>query len=174
MGRAGASNVRQTESRSFSQNGVCGREHHLVREGTCFTKRWPAPAVRFIPTMSLRARGQGASERGKTDYVSRIRTWANGTFGAALAVVNGAVPATPSTYFALCNQAHVPAEADIVVVELNINDGPQPGGPHRRAHERLLRKLLQYKNRPAVLEMVFYLYPGHFAPGVVPRHWVWE
>jgi hypothetical protein len=44
--------------------------------------------------------------------------------------------------------------------QFNINDGGARGDAAiRRAHERLLRKLLAYQNRPAVLEMVFYRYP---------------
>jgi hypothetical protein len=42
----------------------------------------------------------------------------------------------------------------------NINDWGGPNSPVRRAHERLLRKLLRYDNRPAVLELVFFRYPG--------------
>jgi hypothetical protein len=45
---------------------------------------------------------------------------------------------------ALCVAWHVPLEADLVIVEYNINDGSAQGDvPIRRAHERLLRTLLR-------------------------------
>ena len=47
-------------------------------------------------------------------------------------------------------------------LQFNVNDNVDgsPGSGMRLAHERLLRKLLQYRNRPAVLELVFYRYPA--------------
>ena len=48
------------------------------------------------------------------------------------------------SYMALCVTWHVPLEADLVIVEYNINDGSLQGDvPIRRAHERLLRTLLR-------------------------------
>jgi len=45
---------------------------------------------------------------------------------------------------ALCVTWHVPPEADLVVLEYNINDGGGKGDiPIRRSHERLLRTLLR-------------------------------
>ncbi len=51
-------------------------------------------------------------------------------------------------------------EVTTVTLQFNINDGGATGDSAiRRAHERLLRKLLAYQHQPAVLEMVFYRYP---------------
>ena len=55
-----------------------------------------------------------------------------------------------------CLQWHVPPTVDLVVVEYNINDGGAGDRPIRRAHERLIRKLLAFPNRPAVMEVVVY------------------
>ena len=45
-------------------------------------------------------------------------------------------------------------------LQFTINDGNEKGdAPFRRSHERLLRKLLTYKNRPAVVEMLFWPHP---------------
>jgi hypothetical protein len=42
-----------------------------------------------------------------------------------------------------------------------INDGGGFGdSPMRRSHERLIRKLLSYRNHPEVVEFVFYMWPG--------------
>ncbi|KAL4853770.1 Cell cycle and apoptosis regulator protein 2 [Chlorella vulgaris] len=106
--------------------------------------------------------GQGAWNVGMPDFPSIVFKWLRETFpGANHTLVNGAVPGTPSSYFALCSRWHVPADVDLVVVEFNVNDGAHPTvDPIRRAHERMLRKLLQYDNWPAVLELVLYRYPG--------------
>lgn len=68
----------------------------------------------------------------------------------SLSVRNGAVPGTTSAYMSVCHNVHVPREADIVIVEYSVND-PEDNepkkrmdNPHRRAFERLLRKLLTY------------------------------
>ncbi|GIL59876.1 hypothetical protein Vafri_14684 [Volvox africanus] len=72
-------------------------------------------------------------------------------------VHNGAVPGTSSQYMSSCHNAHVPREADIIFVEYAVNDEEMPM-PHmnnqiRRPYERLLRKLLGYPKRPAVILM---------------------
>ena len=41
-------------------------------------------------------------------------------------------------------------------IDFNPNDGDEHGdAPKRRGHERLLRKLLAYETRPALVEVVF-------------------
>ncbi|EFJ42302.1 hypothetical protein VOLCADRAFT_107349 [Volvox carteri f. nagariensis] len=70
-------------------------------------------------------------------------------------VHNGAVPGTSSQYMSSCHNVHVPKEADIIFVEYAVNDDEMPM-PHmnnqvRRPYEKLLRKLLGYPNRPAVV-----------------------
>ena len=57
---------------------------------------------------------------------------------------------------------HIPKEADIVFVEYSVND-PQAPMPHftndmRRGMERLLRRLLTYPKRPAVVLMHAYMW----------------
>lgn len=67
----------------------------------------------------------------------------------------GAVPATPSPYMAMCLHSHIPPDIDAIIVEYNVNDGTAKGNvPERRAHERLLRKLLKLPRAPLVMEMV--------------------
>lgn len=79
---------------------------------------------------------------------------------------NGAVGGVTSTYMASCMKWHVPTDVDLVIVEYNVNDGFEAfhctelpckveygylNSPHRRAYERLLRKLLLLPHRPAVI-----------------------
>ncbi|GIM15714.1 hypothetical protein Vretimale_18452 [Volvox reticuliferus] len=75
-------------------------------------------------------------------------------------VHNGAVPGTSSQYMSSCHNVHVPREADVIFVEYAVNDEEMPM-PHmnnqiRRPYERLLRKLLGYPKRPAVVLMHAY------------------
>ena len=45
---------------------------------------------------------------------------------AAIALHNGALGATGSTFFALCSETRLPAHVDVVVLEHALNDGEQP------------------------------------------------
>jgi len=69
--------------------------------------------------------------------------------------VKAGIPATASSYMASCHNVFVPAHADIVFVEYARNDNAQLQGdftgPLRRSYERLLRKLLKYQHKPAVI-----------------------
>lgn len=64
-------------------------------------------------------------------------------------VFNGAVPATGSDYFSFCFGLHIPQDADLVFVELGVND--QAEEEHLLDMERLLRGLLDLGTQPAVV-----------------------
>jgi hypothetical protein len=66
----------------------------------------------------------------------------------SVAAVNGAMGGTGSGYFALCINRHLSMDADIVLVELNVNDGTD------RSFERVHRKILDRAGRPAVLDVL--------------------
>jgi DNA polymerase alpha subunit B len=59
-------------------------------------------------------------------WVDRLETYLKETYGKVanvnVTVNNGAVPGTTSAYMAGCVNLHVPADADIVVVEYTVND----------------------------------------------------
>eukprot|EP00873_Tetraselmis_striata_P010420 jgi/Tetstr1/430684/TSEL_020477.t1 len=103
--------------------------------------------------------GQGAG--GLTNaYVSRMSDWLRDTFPQRPETVNGAFPGAPSSYMSLCVQEHIPRAAQIVFVEYAVNDddlasiGPKSAwgtSPPKRAFERLLRQLLDFPSRPAVV-----------------------
>ena len=89
--------------------------------------------------------------------MARIFNWIRTTYPHANhTLVNGAVPATPSAYMALCWRYYVPRQPDLMIVEYNVNDGAErsTNAPIRRAHERLLRSLLSLPSSPAVIENV--------------------
>lgn len=115
--------------------------------------------------------GQGSSDRFKTSWVERFFDWIRTTFPHANhTLVNGAVPATPSAYMALCWRYYVPPNPDLMIVEYNVNDGGDKSmnAPIRRAHERLLRSLLSLKSRPAVIQNVVMRIPEDNIPA--PRY----
>lgn len=115
--------------------------------------------------------GQGASDRDTTSWVARIFNWIRTTYPHANhTLVNGAVPATPSAYMALCWRYYVPRQPDLMIVEYNVNDGAErsTNAPIRRAHERLLRSLLSLPSSPAVIENVVMRIPEEDRPA--PRY----
>ncbi|PRW61115.1 hypothetical protein C2E21_0584 [Chlorella sorokiniana] len=132
----------------------------LTYGDTARTRRLAAKLLRGEPITAA----VGSSRQGETDWSSVLFAWLRAQFPANHTTVNGAVPATPSSYMSLCVHWHVPEEADLVIVEYNINDGAgDRTDPVRAAHERLLRKLLSFKNRPAVMEITFYRRPDAWA-----------
>ena len=72
--------------------------------------------------------------------------WLNSTFpNGAHVHFNGALPASTPGYVESCVTLHVPVAADIVFVEYAANfDNP-------RAYERLVRRLIRYPHRPAIV-----------------------
>ena len=76
------------------------------------------------------------------------------------------LPALPLPQVASIAAADGPAPRNVLLtlppaLQFNINDGGGFGdSPMRRSHERLIRKLMSYKNHPAVVEFIFYMWPG--------------
>ena len=58
-------------------------------------------------------------------------------------------PATGSDYFSMCFPLHIPANSDLVVVELAVND--EALLEHIENMENLIRGLLDMPNSPAVI-----------------------
>ncbi|KAG2493702.1 hypothetical protein HYH03_008216 [Edaphochlamys debaryana] len=116
--------------------------------------------------------GQGASDAPSYPYWTRIILQALLPGGKErVNVVNGAMSGTTSQYMSTCVNLHVPATADIVIVEYAINDEEMPM-PHmnnqvRRPYERLIRKLLNYPRRPAVILLHAYRWFGDAPPGAI-------
>ncbi|KAL4444162.1 hypothetical protein ABPG75_011899 [Micractinium tetrahymenae] len=106
--------------------------------------------------------GFAADRIGQTNFAARFLTWIKETFpGAEHRLVNGGLGGTGTSYYTMCVSRHVAPDVDLVFLETNVNDGPRPMvHSARKAHERLIRKLLRYPNRPAVVEILFWPYPA--------------
>ncbi|KIK68414.1 hypothetical protein GYMLUDRAFT_154042 [Collybiopsis luxurians FD-317 M1] len=104
-------------------------------------------------------------------YPSKFFQWWNSVFPhPASELTNGAVRRTSSAYFAYCSTHHVPDITDLVIVELDVDDTPDPETTEH--FETLVRSLLIRPDAPAVLLL------GHFSPQVHqvygfagPDHW---
>ncbi|KAG2429693.1 hypothetical protein HYH02_013951 [Chlamydomonas schloesseri] len=111
------------------------------------------------------AAGQGAHDAPAFPYWLRDILQAQLPGGAQrVRLNNGAMPGTSSAYMSTCHNVHVPPDADVVVLDYAINDEEMPL-PHmnngvRRPYERLIRKLLQYPRRPAVVLLHAYRWFG--------------
>lgn len=84
-------------------------------------------------------------------WVNVLGDWLKDWFPHAgnITVVNGAVPATGSGYFSYCFPLHIPEESDLVVIELGVNDEPDPEMIDNM--EALLRGVLSLPFSPAVI-----------------------
>lgn len=77
---------------------------------------------------------------------------------------NGALPASTPAFVESCVQFQVPPHSDLVLIDFAVNFDTT------RAYERLLRRLLVYPRRPAVIAFNF---PSFMVPGAtksLPRH----
>ncbi|KAK7683576.1 hypothetical protein QCA50_013414 [Cerrena zonata] len=115
--------------------------------------------------------GAGDDPLSPTCYPSRFFNWWNDVFPhPASELTNGAMRRTNSQYFSFCNAHHVPDVADMVIVELDVDDeADQESMEH---FELLIRSLLLRPDQPAVVIL------GHFSPQnqetngfLGPDHW---
>ncbi|KAL4419206.1 hypothetical protein ABPG77_000600 [Micractinium sp. CCAP 211/92] len=117
--------------------------------------------------------GSGSSPPHLGMYALRVLRWINETFPNPKHVLrNSGHGAVPSSYFSMCVSREAPLDADLVIFEFNMNDGGPLGSPMRRAHERLVRKVLNLPNRPAAVELVFWGWPAlDFNDSRLPVPW---
>ena len=59
-----------------------------------------------------------AREKGSADLGPQFFNWIRRTFPGNHTLVNGAIPAMPSYYMALCLRWHIPEDADLVILEV--------------------------------------------------------
>ncbi|KAI3430747.1 hypothetical protein D9Q98_009159 [Chlorella vulgaris] len=101
-------------------------------------------------------------------YPSLLMSWINSSFPhAGHRLMNHAMPASTSSYMAPCFECLVTQEADLVVVEMTLNDRVVHSfdSPDRRAYEQLVRKALRLPSRPAVLLLHSYAWYYAFGDG---------
>ncbi|KAL4422279.1 hypothetical protein ABPG75_008476 [Micractinium tetrahymenae] len=117
--------------------------------------------------------GTGSDPPHTGAYALRVLRWINETFPHPGHVLkNNGHGAVPSSYFSMCVSREVPQDADLVILEFNMNDGGPLDSPMRRAHERLVRKILNLPNRPAAVELVFWEWPAlPFNDSLLPVPW---
>jgi lysophospholipase L1-like esterase len=99
----------------------------------------------------------------KETYHSLVFDWWNKKFRVNNTIVNGAVPATSSSYFTYCYDKHIPNDLDIIFIEFSINDGSiypterGNGDPMiTKNMELLVRNLLQMPTQPAIIFVSFF------------------
>ncbi|GAX81637.1 hypothetical protein CEUSTIGMA_g9065.t1 [Chlamydomonas eustigma] len=114
--------------------------------------------------------GQGAVDA--PNWPQYLFNWLEDTYGKDIIEgSNGAVSGTLSAYMSVCLNMHITKDVDIVFVEYSVNDWHLPGGPPfqnemRRSFERLLRKILTYPHKPAVILVHSYIwYQAYPVPG---------
>ncbi|RDB17322.1 hypothetical protein Hypma_001891 [Hypsizygus marmoreus] len=104
-------------------------------------------------------------------YPSMFFQWWNSVFPhPATELTNGAMRRTNSGYFAYCSAHHMPDVTDLVIIELDSEDTPDPDMMEN--FETLIRSILLRPDHPAVILL------GHFSPQVHqtygfagPDHW---
>ncbi|EJD40558.1 hypothetical protein AURDEDRAFT_115833 [Auricularia subglabra TFB-10046 SS5] len=94
----------------------------------------------------------------------QIFDWWNETFPHPDNVyVDGSVGARGSNYFKFCHIEHLPQDADLIILELSINDDPVEG--HAKNIESILRATLDYPKKPAVIVTASFSLMGKMAMG---------
>jgi len=148
--------------RSLVRAGEPSRLHRAMQK---LLRGQPATVTIVGGSISV---GHGSIDLRKS-YANRVFAWLNSTFPdhGRLTLHNGAFGGSTSEYMSLCLQEHVPLNSDIVLVDYAVNDAAIHAtadwqSDARRAFERLLRQLLDYPHRPAVilLELYSYLFSG--------------
>ncbi len=100
--------------------------------------------------------GHGVQHGHPDVYHTRLTYMLNSSMPASygkVSVYNGAVAGTLSTFMSACVRNHLPEQVDLVLIEYAVNDLPcHPfDSDQRMGFERLLRKVLNYPKRPAVV-----------------------
>ncbi|KAF9461789.1 Cap64 protein [Collybia nuda] len=107
--------------------------------------------------------GAGDDPISPTCYPSLFFEWWNSVFPhPATELTNGAMRRTNSGYFGFCNAHHLPDVTDLVIIELDSEDTPDPDMMEN--FETLIRSILIRPDHPAVLLL------GHFSPQVHQTH----
>ncbi|KAI3428300.1 hypothetical protein D9Q98_006679 [Chlorella vulgaris] len=110
--------------------------------------------------------GGGGATIPKLGYVERFFSFIQAAFPHEEHVmVNKAIAASTAFLYATCLQHHVPQDVDLVTLEFSANE--RADAPftslERRSFEQLIRRLLQYPGRPAIL--LLHHYAWWEAPG---------
>jgi hypothetical protein len=113
--------------------------------------------VTIVALGGLATNGSDASAPGKNDYFARYVSYLAKAFpNARIKPVRATVGLAPSAVVVACLEKHLPTDADLVLLEMNANDGatmdssiPNPGQP--KAYEMLVRRVLGGNKQPALV-----------------------
>ena len=108
--------------------------------------------------------GHALGDKDNESYHSIIFNWFTKKFpNGRHELINGAAPATGSSYFTYCHNKHIPNDLDIIFIEFSINDGSiypterGDGDPSiTKNMELLVRNLLQMPTKPAIIFLSFF------------------
>ncbi|KAL0945866.1 hypothetical protein HGRIS_012150 [Hohenbuehelia grisea] len=115
--------------------------------------------------------GSGDDPVSSKCYPAMFFNWWNSIFPhPATELTNGAMRRTNSAYFGFCSAQHIPDVTDLVIIELDVDDTPDP--EMMEHFETLIRSILIRPDQPAIIIL------GHFSPQIQtaygfagPDHW---
>lgn len=116
--------------------------------------------------------GHGASMRGTTDWFSLFIKWLRLAFPKATVLGrNGCIPGTGTQLTLYCIEETLDPDVDLVFEEFATNDGHFTNieEPRTAAQERLMRKILNFPSRPALV-MLSFLQPCHAVREQTHKH----
>jgi hypothetical protein len=114
-------------------------------------------AVKVVAIGGVATNGSDASAPGKNDYFARYVQYLARAFpGASIKPVRSSVGLAPSSVVAGCLSQFLPADADLVILEMTATDGATmdssivaPNQP--KAYEALVRKIMSGAKTPALI-----------------------
>lgn len=137
-----------------SSNSYTGSNNRLRRVVTDLLAGKP---VKVVAIGGVATNGSDASRPGTNDYFASYVAYLTRAFPAAsVKAVRASAGLAPSSVVAACSDRYLPADADLVVLEMTASDGAgmdssivNPIQP--KAYEVLVRKILGGKSQPALL-----------------------
>ncbi|KAA6418426.1 MAG: hypothetical protein FRX49_11586 [Trebouxia sp. A1-2] len=139
-------------------------------------------SLSFIGGSITEGGGVPFHDRAPLSFTGKVTNWVRDTYpNASVRVQNAGVGGVTSLYYAQCVDMFVPDEdVDLVFVDFTLNDrasgimgkSPEPDTPDRRGYEMLLRKLLGYRQHPAIIALhswsPFFNHPNFFSTAEDP------
>jgi hypothetical protein len=112
-------------------------------------------AVKIVAIGGAATNGSDASRPGEDDYFSLYVNYLKRAFPAArVESVRSAAGLAPSAVVAQCLSAYLPADADLVLLQMVTNDALDESivsGANAPAYEHLMRGVLMAQNKPALV-----------------------
>ncbi|KAL3149582.1 hypothetical protein ABBQ32_002354 [Trebouxia sp. C0010 RCD-2024] len=120
-------------------------------------------SISFIGGSITEGGGVPMHDRPPLSFAGKVSNWFINTFpNSTVTVQNAGVGGVTSTYYGQCVDMFVSDEnVDLVFVDFTLNDrasgirgtSPLPDTPDRRGYEMLLRKLMAFNQKPAIIAL---------------------